>query len=147
MGLWIAARSRHEPAPELDVTAKSVHLKMMRRSVHRTALVGLAALALAVSAVGPCHCLLANAACHQETRETDAHACCEKPQGVQAAAGECCETGPDLVLANSDVPEIAPPTPQASPIRPTLPGERSACAAVVRTPPPLALDRTTVLLI
>ncbi len=118
----------------------------MHRSARKTALAGLAALALAVSAVGPCHCLLSTAACHQ-TREADAHACCEKPVGVQAVSDECCDSSPALVVASTDVPEVAPPSLQASLPGAVLPGERSAPVAVVRTPPPLALDRTTVLLI
>jgi hypothetical protein len=108
---------------------------------------GFAALALVVSATGPCHCLLDAAGCHQEAQESDAHACCEKPAGVQAAANDCCDSSPELVVASTGVPEVAPPTLQTSAVSPALRGEQSTPVAAARTLPPLSLDRTTVLLI
>jgi len=62
-------------------------------------------------------------------------------------ADECCDAGPDLVLASTDVPEVAPPTLQTRAVSPVLPGEHTTPVAAVRTLPPLPLDRTTVLLI
>jgi hypothetical protein len=108
---------------------------------------GFAALALLMSATGPCHCLLDAAACHREAQEPDAHACCEKPAGVQASADECCGSSPELVAASTDVPEVAPPTLQARTASPVLPGAQSMPAAAARTLLPPSLDRSTVLLI
>jgi hypothetical protein len=108
---------------------------------------GLAALALAASALGPCRCLADADACHREAAESDAHSCCEKPTGVQVVADECCEASPGIVAASTEVPEVAPPSLRTSAIAGPLPIERSAPAATVRTPPPLSLDRTAVLLI
>ena len=119
----------------------------MSRTTRRTALAGLAALALAVSAIGPCHCLVNAGACHREAQETDADACCEKPTGIQAVGDECCGDAPELVLASTDVPEVAPPTLQASHIGHGPSGEQSVPVAAIRTPPSPSLDRTTVLLI
>ena len=111
------------------------------------AFAGLVALALGVSAVGPCHCLAGVTACHREAQEADAHACCEKPAGVQASADECCDSSPELVAASTDVPEVAPPTLQTSTASPALPGAQSMPAAAARRLPPPSLDRSTVLLI
>ena len=119
----------------------------MRRSLRRAALGGVVALALAVSAIGPCQCLLSTAACHRQAQEADAHACCEKPAGVQAVADECCDTSPDLVLASTDVPEVAPPTLQTGHIGHVLPGQSSMSVDATQAPPPHPPDRTTVLLI
>jgi hypothetical protein len=119
----------------------------MSRPTRRTALAGLAALALAVSAVGPCRCFLSTAACHQEAQEADAHGCCEKPAGVQAAANECCDDAPDLVLASTDVPEVAGPALQADHVAPARPSVRATLVAATHAPPPHPPDRTTVLLI
>jgi hypothetical protein len=119
----------------------------MRRSARRTALAGLAALALAVNAVGLCHCLASAGACHGEAPERDAHACCEKPAGVQAVAHACCDEAPELALASTDVPEVAPPA---------LNGDQAATASRIEwallvdathAPLPHPPDRTTVLLI
>jgi hypothetical protein len=76
----------------------------------------------------------------------DAHACCEKPAGIQASADECCNS-PDLVVASTDVPEVSPPTLQAGPAGHVLPGERSVLVTAASPLPPPALSRTTVLLI
>lgn len=119
----------------------------MRRVVHRAALGSLVALALVASAIGPCHCVLNGGACHQERPEADGHACCEKPAGVQDAAHECCDDDPELVLASTDVPEVARPALQAGPAALEGPVNRSAPTADVRLFPPPSLDRTTVLLI
>ena len=119
----------------------------MSQTTRRTVLAGLAALALAVSAIGPCHCLVNAGACHREEQKVDAHACCEKPAGVQAVADECCDSSADLVLASTDVPEVAPPTLQTSHVGNGLTGEQSMPVAAVRMPPSPQLDRTTVLLI
>jgi hypothetical protein len=119
----------------------------MRRSLRRAGLGGFVALALAVSAIGPCQCLLSTAACHGEAQEADAHACCEKPAGVQAVADECCEIGPELVVASTDVPEVAPPTLQTGHIGHVLPGESSMSVDATQAPAPHPPDRTTVLLI
>jgi hypothetical protein len=119
----------------------------MERTAYGKVLAGFAALALTVSALGPCHCLVGAAACHREAQEADAHACCEDPPGVQAVADECCDTAPVLVVAHTDVPEVAPPTLQAGPVADLLPSERSTDVAAVRTPPPVPLDQKTVLLI
>jgi hypothetical protein len=113
----------------------------------RPALGALTALALAVSAVGPCHCLVSDNACHQEAPEADAHGCCEKPAGVQAAADECCDTSPELLVAATDVRQVTPPSPEASPAGPVFAGERSVSVPAVRALAPPSLDRTTVLLI
>ena len=107
----------------------------------------LAALALTMSAMGPCHCFLSPVACHQDATEADAHACCEKPTGVQDAAHECCDDAPELVLASTDVPEVARPALQAGPVALERPASRSVPVADVRVFPPPSLDRTTVLLI
>jgi hypothetical protein len=120
---------------------------MMRGTVRRAALGSLVALALVASALGPCHCVLTGGACHQERPEADAHACCEKPTGVQAAADECCDDAPELVLASTDVPEVARPALQAGPVALEGPANRSVPVADVRLFPPPSLDRTTVLLI
>jgi hypothetical protein len=112
----------------------------------RAALAGLAALALAVSVIGPCHCVLNGGACQRETQQAGAHACCEKPTGVQAAADECCDSSPGLVVASTDVPKVAPPVLQVRSIVPA-PTEHTTPAATVRTLPPPSLERTTVLLI
>ena len=119
----------------------------MSRGFRTTATAGLAALALAMSAMGPCHCFLSPAACHRDAAEADAHACCEKPTGVQAVADECCDDAPELVLASTDVPEVAPPSLQAGPVALERPANRSVPVADVRLFPPPSLDRTTVLLI
>jgi hypothetical protein len=119
----------------------------MSWTARRTVLAGLAAFALAVSAVGPCHCLLSAAACHREVQEPDAHACCDSPSGLQAVADECCDSSPELVMASTDVPEVAPPSLLTGVVGPVHPGERSTPVAAVRTPLPPSLDRTTVLLI
>ena len=111
-------------------------------------LAGLAALALVLSAVGPCHCLLSATACQSETREVDDHACCEKPAGVQAVADECCDGAPELVLASTDVPEVAAPVLQTDHVALC---SAAACASPMPdasvAPPPHPPDRTTVLLI
>jgi hypothetical protein len=108
----------------------------MRRSARRTALAGLAALALAVNAVGLCHCLASAGACHGEAPERDAHACCEKPAGVQAVAHACCDEAPELALASTDVPEVAPPALNGA-----------LLVDATHAPLPHPPDRTTVLLI
>jgi len=119
----------------------------MSRSTHRTVLAGLAGLALAVSAIGPCHCLLSDGACQRGAQEADARACCEKPAGVQAAADECCDDAPDLVLASTDVPEVAAPALQVDHVAPAQPSVRATLVAATHAPPPPPPDRTTVLLI
>jgi len=119
----------------------------MVRTGRRAAFAGLVALALAVSAIGPCHCLVNAGACHREAQEADAHACCEKPTGVQAVGDECCGDAPELVLASTDVPEVAPPTLQSGHAVPALVTGRAQPVDVTHTPPPHPPDRTTVLLI
>jgi len=119
----------------------------MGRAAHNSALAGLAALALAVSAIGPCHCLVSAAACHTESAEADAHACCEKPAGVQAVADECCDDAPELVLASTDVPEVPAPALQDDHVAVARPPARATEVAATHAPPPHPPDRTTVLLI
>jgi hypothetical protein len=119
----------------------------MTRTPGRTALAGLAALALAVSPFGPCLCFLNGGACHTAVPEANAHACCEKPAGVQAVADACCDDSPELVLASTEIPEVAPPTLLEGHVRETpLVGSSTPVTAVPVRPPP-SLDRTTVLLI
>jgi hypothetical protein len=115
----------------------------------RAAFAGLVALALGVSAIGPCHCLGNDGACHREDQEADAHACCEKPAGVKAVADDCCEDAPELALASTDVPEVAPPALRGDHGRAvTAPEiERALLVDVAYAPPPHPRDRTTVLLI
>jgi hypothetical protein len=91
--------------------------------------------------------LLDAAACHQETQESDAHACCEEPPGVQAVADECCDSSPNLVLASTDVREIAPPTVQASHVEHVPSAKKTKPVAPGPASPSPSLDRTTVLLI
>jgi hypothetical protein len=86
-------------------------------------------------------------ACHREAQEADAHACCEKPIGVQAESTACCDSDPEPLLISVDVPEVAPPTLHDSPIESSPPAHRFAPFAGSCTFPPPALDRTTVLLI
>lgn len=107
------------------------------------------ALAFVLAAVGPCLCLLDRQDCHGDVEAMDAasHACCEKPFGVQAAVDECCDAESDLVAAATDVPGVSPPTLQTGSLDRPPAGEGAAAVGVARTPPPLALDRTTVLLI
>jgi len=137
----------HDLLEWLDAWPEHVHIQEdMGRTGRRAAFAVLVALALAVSALGPCDCL-STAGCHREAQQADAHPCCEKPAGVQAVADECCDDAPELVLASTEVPEVAPPTQQ------------SCTAAVARSvgqlrsvdsthaPPPHPPDRTTVLLI
>jgi hypothetical protein len=119
----------------------------MTRTARRTALAGLVALALAVSAVGPCLCFLNVASCHGEVPEADAHACCEKPAGVQAVADGCCDGSPSLVFASTEVPEVTPPTFQDSHIGHVPLAQKSTPVAAVPASPSPSLDRTTVLLI
>jgi hypothetical protein len=119
----------------------------MRRSAGRTVLAGLIALLLGVSALGPCDCLVSAAASHCTMETPDAHPCCETPAGVRALSNECCDCSPELVLASTAVPELAPPLLQAGHVRLLRSGEESMPVAVVRTLQPLPPDRTTVLLI
>jgi hypothetical protein len=105
------------------------------------------AFALVVSAIGPCHCLLNDGACHRQTREADAHACCERPAGVQAVAGECCGDTPELVLTSPDVPEVAGPMLQGGHVALALASARAVSADATHAAPPHPPDRTTVLLI
>jgi hypothetical protein len=119
----------------------------MSRSQPGAVLAGLAALALAVSAVGPCHCFLGAGPCHEPTREADAHACCEKPAGVQAVADGCCDDAPELILAAPDVPQVAPPAPQGVRGVTFVAAERAVSVGPAHAPPPHPPDRTTVLLI
>ena len=119
----------------------------MGRTGRRAAIATLVALALAVSALGPCDCL-STAGCHGEAQQADAHACCEKPAGVQAVTGdECCDDSPELVLVSTDVPEVAPPTLQGGVAVPALVTGRALSVDVIHAPPPHPPDRTTVLLI
>ena len=118
----------------------------MRPHVGRKALAGLAALALSVSVVGPCRCLLSVAACHREAREADPHACCEKPAGVRAVADECCDSSP-VPVAATDVREVSPPTLLTSVLAPRRHDQQLVPVASVAARPPLPLDRNTVLLI
>jgi hypothetical protein len=62
-------------------------------------------------------------------------------------ADECCDTSFDLVVASTDVPEVAPPTFLASANGPVHPVARSTPAPTVLALPPPSLERTTVLLI
>jgi len=116
-------------------------------SMHRSALAGLMALALGASAVGPCHCLVNAGACHQEAREADAHACCEKPTGVQTVADECCDDAPELVLVSTDVPVLAAPMLQGVHAAMAQAPARAVPVDATHAPPPHPPDRTTVLLI
>ncbi|MCG6922020.1 MAG: hypothetical protein LJF15_13195 [Acidobacteria bacterium] len=119
----------------------------MTRTGRRKALAGLTALALAVSAFGPCLCFLNGATCHGEGPESDAHACCEKPIGVQAIGDECCDGSSTLVFASTEVPEVLPPTLQGGHIGHVPPAEQSRPVVAVPAAPSPSLDRTTVLLI
>jgi hypothetical protein len=118
----------------------------MGRTGGRAAIATLVALALAVSALGLCDCP-STASCHLEAQQTDAHACCEKPAGVQAVADECCGDAPDLVLASTDVPEVAPPTLQSRTVVVALAVEHARSVDPTHAPPAHPPDRTTVLLI
>ncbi len=120
-------------------------LEMVRVSL-KAVLAGVAALALAVSAVGPCRCVLNAAECHREARKADAHGCCEGPAGLQAVAQQCCDATPDLVVASPDVSKVTPPTFQVAHTPSTSPSVRAAVLTTARGLP-LLLDRTTVLLI
>jgi hypothetical protein len=87
-------------------------------------------------------------ACQRATPEVDAHACCEKPTGVQADSGACCDgSGAEVVLASPEVPEVAPPMLHGSPVEVAQAGERSTPVRIVRLFPPPLLGRNTVLLI
>jgi hypothetical protein len=106
------------------------------------------AFALVVSAIGPCHCLLNDGACHRETREADAHACCdESPAGVQTVADECCGDAPELVLTPPDVPEVAVPMLPSGHVALALASARAVPAGAAHAAPYHPPDRTTVLLI
>jgi hypothetical protein len=118
----------------------------MSRSAGTTALAGIAALALVVSTVGPCHCLADAAACHCRAPEASAHSCCEKPTAVQATV-QCCCGGADLALATLDSHEIAPPLLETRALEPGSSPERWVPRNPIRTPPLLSPERTTVLLI
>jgi hypothetical protein len=107
----------------------------------------LVALALAVSAIGPCHCILNDGACRRGAQEADAHGCCEKPAGVQAAADECCGDAPELVLASTDVPEVAPPALQSRAVVTARATGGIRALDPTHAPPPHPSDRTTILLI
>ncbi len=119
----------------------------MRTDLRRAALGSLVALALAASAIGPCHCVLNGGACQQERPGADGHACCEKPTGVQAVADDCCDDAPELVLAATEVPEVAPPALQGVHAVTTLAVGRAVPIVATDAPPPHPPDRTTVLLI
>lgn len=119
----------------------------MERGSLKAVLAGVATLALAASAVGPCPCVLNAAECHREAREADAHACCEEPAGVQAASEGCCDATRELVVASQVVSKVTPPTLQVAHIPSTYPSVRAAVVTIARSLPPLPLDRTTVLLI
>ncbi len=121
-------------------------LDMVRVSL-KAVLAGVAALALAVSAVGPCPCVLNATECHREAREADAHGCCGGPAGVQAVAEECCDATPDLVVASLDTSKVTPPVLEVAHTPSTYPSVRTAVVTTARSLPPLPLDRTTVLLI
>lgn len=117
----------------------------MERRSFKAILAGVAALALATSAVGPCHCVLTAAACHSEAREAEAHGCCEESAGVQAVSEECCDATPELVVASPDVSKVTPHSFQLAHTPSTYPSVRSAVVASARSLPPLTLDRTTIL--
>ena len=119
----------------------------MHRSAGRTVFASLAALALAVSAVGPCHCFLGTGPCHEPTRGAEAHACCQEPAGVQAVADACCGDAPEIIVAATDVPQVAPPSLHGVHGATDLTSERAVSAGPVHAPPPHPPDRTTVLLI
>lgn len=120
----------------------------MRRLAGRVALVGITVLALGLSTLGPCLCLLHADACHLAADAPNAHTCCETPTGVQAVADECCKDGVDLVVVSTEVPELGPPVLQASPGGPLRVGvEMTPVVGVSAWPPLASLDRTTVLLI
>jgi hypothetical protein len=115
--------------------------------MRKTALSGLVALALAVSAVGPCHCLVNVRACHRAAQEVDAHACCQKPTGVRGVADECCGDATELLLASTDVPEVAAPMLQGGHAAMAEVPARAVPVNAIDAPPPHPPDRTTVLLI
>lgn len=119
----------------------------MERGSPKAIVAGIAALALAVSAVGPCECLLDVPACHLEAQQAGSHECCEEPAGLQAASEECCDNSLEMVVAATDVPDVSPPTLQVGPLGQEFPPEQSMLVDAVRTPPTPSLDRTTVLLI
>jgi len=121
-------------------------LDMARVSL-KVVFAGVAALALAAGAIGPCPCMLDAASCHRETREADAHSCCEEPVGVQAVSEECCDATADVVVACPDVSKVTPPNVQGAHAASTYPRVRVEIVAAVRSLPPLSLDRTTILLI
>jgi hypothetical protein len=110
------------------------------------ALAGLTALVLGVSVLGPCLCLGRADAC-QAVDTADAPACCEAPAGIQSPAAECCEDGPQLVVASTEVPELSPPVLQSAPLESLQADAEPASVTAVPHLPPPSLDRTTVLLI
>ncbi len=119
----------------------------MERGSLKAVLAGVAALALAASAVGPCPCVLSAAECHREVQEADAHACCEERAGVQAVSEECCDATPELLVASLDTSRVTPPIVEVAHTPVTHPSVRAAVVITARSLPPLPLDRTTVLLI
>lgn len=117
----------------------------MRRLRRGSALVAFTVLAVAASAVGPCHCVLMVVPCAGDTPET--HSCCEGPVGVQQASDECCSAGPELAQTFAKPTDVAVPALRGSHVAFVAATTRTLHVSAVRTPPPLRFDTTTVLLI
>jgi hypothetical protein len=122
-------------------------MSVMSRMRGKAVLVGLIALALGTSALGPCLCLFGPHACHCAAEKTEARPCCQTPAGVAAVADRCCDGGSALVMATNEVPEVGPPVLRSDLVAPAPPGEELQHVAPLPHLPPLSLDRTTVLLI
>jgi len=111
----------------------------------------MAALAVVLTAVGPCLCLPEGHACHQSAKAeaSSSHGCCSGQQpAVQAEPDECCDADLDLVAAATDVPKVAPPALHVGLFAPQPVAVEGASAGYAApTPSPPALDRSPVLLI